>query len=177
MPPPTNSLSLRYRAGLPEAVAEIVLALTRSDGNVSRAAERLGVHHRTLCRWIAADPRLRTTVDAARGTSTEPHGAAGGRARAKATTKAERRETATRAARARWGVASATRETPAPVETPIARVVEEENRVRIVFVAKPDDTTRAMLRGRGFKWSPSAGAWQRMASPGAWYAARLIVRA
>ena len=35
------------------------------------------------------------------------------------------------------------------------------NRVRIYFDEKPDEDTRALLKGNGFRWSPSAGAWQR----------------
>jgi hypothetical protein len=66
-------------------------------------------------------------------------------------------------------------ETPAPAPLEAeggVRVVEEENRVRIYFPGKPDEAVRATLKSHGFKWAPSAGAWQRMASPDAWYWAR-----
>ncbi len=54
------------------------------------------------------------------------------------------------------------------------RVVEEENRVRIYFAGKPDDAKRAELKSRGFRWSPTAGAWQRHASETSWYYARKL---
>ena len=54
-------------------------------------------------------------------------------------------------------------------------IVETDNRVRIAFPGKPDDATRETLKSHGFRWSPSAGAWQRHASPDAWYWARKIV--
>jgi hypothetical protein len=37
----------------------------------------------------------------------------------------------------------------------------DENRIRIYFDGKPDEETRAILKGYGFRCSPSAGAWQR----------------
>lgn len=51
----------------------------------------------------------------------------------------------------------------------------EANRVQVRFPGKPDDATRARLRASGFLWAPSAGAWQRKATDGAWYAAKAIV--
>lgn len=51
----------------------------------------------------------------------------------------------------------------------------EANRVQVRFPGKPDDATRARLRANGFLWAPSAGAWQRKATEGAWYAAKVIV--
>jgi len=56
------------------------------------------------------------------------------------------------------------------------RIAEEDNRVRIFFPGKPDETTRKALRSHGFVWAPSAGAWQRKSSEGAWYWARTILR-
>ena len=48
------------------------------------------------------------------------------------------------------------------------RVAEcfEENRVRVFFDGKPRDAVRAILKANGFRWSPTAGAWQRMLNAG-----------
>jgi len=35
------------------------------------------------------------------------------------------------------------------------------DRLQMVFPAKPEPATIALLKSRGFKWAPSAGAWQR----------------
>ena len=37
----------------------------------------------------------------------------------------------------------------------------EAMRIQLIFDGKPDDATRAVLKSRGFRWSPSFGAWQR----------------
>jgi Domain of unknown function (DUF3560)/Large polyvalent protein associated domain 29 len=36
-----------------------------------------------------------------------------------------------------------------------------ENRVQIIFPGKPSEAVRSILKGSGFKWAPSQGAWQR----------------
>ena len=54
------------------------------------------------------------------------------------------------------------------------RVDEEGNRVRLFFPSKPSATIRDELKGSGFRWSPTAGAWQRMSSNQAWHEARRI---
>lgn len=48
------------------------------------------------------------------------------------------------------------------------RVAEcfEENRVRVFFDGKPSEAVRAILKANGFRWSPTAGAWQRMLNAG-----------
>lgn len=48
------------------------------------------------------------------------------------------------------------------------------NRIRIYFDAKPDEQTRILLKSRGFRWSPNAGAWQRQLNGNGLYAARRI---
>ncbi|HMM61779.1 MAG TPA: DUF3560 domain-containing protein, partial [Candidatus Rifleibacterium sp.] len=35
-----------------------------------------------------------------------------------------------------------------------------ENRLQIFFDSKPDEATREKLKSNGFRWAPSAGAWQ-----------------
>lgn len=71
--------------------------------------------------------------------------------------------------------ARATTPAPAAVEAPGARIEESDNRVRIVFDAKPAEDVRAALKAAGFRWAPSAGAWQRHASTQAWYQARRVL--
>lgn len=56
------------------------------------------------------------------------------------------------------------------------RIEESDNRVRVIFDAKPDEATRAELKRAGFRWSPTVGAWQRHASNAAWYEAKRIAR-
>ena len=38
---------------------------------------------------------------------------------------------------------------------------QEENRLQVFFDQKPDEETRNALKANGFRWAPSAGAWQR----------------
>ena len=47
----------------------------------------------------------------------------------------------------------------------------QDNRLQIYFDDKPDPDTRAELKSGGFRWSPSAGAWQRQLNDNAIYAA------
>lgn len=56
--------------------------------------------------------------------------------------------------------------TAAPQSTEIngVRIFEEENRTRMQFPAKPSPAQIAKLKSHGFRWSPSAGTWQRHAS-------------
>lgn len=51
---------------------------------------------------------------------------------------------------------------------------EADNRVQILFPGKPSNELRAALRSDGFRWAPSAGAWQRQLSPQARYRAEAI---
>ena len=50
----------------------------------------------------------------------------------------------------------------------------ELNRIQIFFDAKPDENIRSELKGRGFKWAPSKGAWQRQLNANGLYAVRQI---
>ena len=56
------------------------------------------------------------------------------------------------------------------------RIVDnvEDNRVQIFFPYKPDKPTRQTLKCYGFRWSPTAEAWQRQRSSTALYWARRI---
>jgi hypothetical protein len=55
------------------------------------------------------------------------------------------------------------------------RITDEDARTRILFPSKPTRETIAALKANGFRWSPTAGAWQRQATPAARAAARRIV--
>lgn len=61
-----SRLSLLYRMGEEEAYTQLKAALDAEGGNLVHTAERLGMSHRTLCRWVAGDPRLEKLVDSAR---------------------------------------------------------------------------------------------------------------
>lgn len=65
---------------------------------------------------------------------------------------------------------------PEPEEINGIRIEESDNRVRLIFAGKPGDEVRKFFKSRGFRWSPTAGAWQRHASTQAWYAARECAR-
>jgi hypothetical protein len=64
----------------------------------------------------------------------------------------------------------------APEKYGAIEVREEDNRVRIFFPGKPSEQDRKSLKQSGFKWSPTAGAWQRHASSTAWSLARDFAR-
>lgn len=48
------------------------------------------------------------------------------------------------------------------------------NRLQIFFDSIPDEEVRKALKGHGFKWARSVGAWQRQLTDNAIYAARCI---
>ena len=53
-------------------------------------------------------------------------------------------------------------------------VNQEVNRLQIVFDDRPDADLRTELKGEGFRWAPSQGAWQRQLTENAMRAARRI---
>lgn len=50
----------------------------------------------------------------------------------------------------------------------------DDNRIRVYFDSKPDEATRTILKGYGFRWSPKAGAWQRQDTRAGRSAMRMI---
>ena len=50
----------------------------------------------------------------------------------------------------------------------------EENRIMFLFPGKPDDDTRQLLKGHGFRWSPTRKAWVRMLNNPGRYAAMRV---
>ena len=55
-----------------------------------------------------------------------------------------------------------------------AKINETENRLQLLFDEKPSEEQRRELKGGGFKWAPSQGAWQRQLTRNAIYAAGRI---
>lgn len=51
---------------------------------------------------------------------------------------------------------------------------QDDMRLRLFFDGKPPAAARDILKSNGFKWAPSAGAWQRLLNNNARYAAKTI---
>lgn len=49
-----------------------------------------------------------------------------------------------------------------------------ENRCMFIFEGKPDEQKRNILKGHGFKWSPTRGAWVRQLNANGLYAAKTV---
>jgi hypothetical protein len=49
-----------------------------------------------------------------------------------------------------------------------------ENRLMFRFDGRPNEDTRVLLKGRGFKWSPTRNAWIRQWTDNALYAAQCV---
>ena len=52
---------------------------------------------------------------------------------------------------------------------------EEMNRLQLLFDEKPSDEKRAILKSRGFRWSPKNQVWQRQLTKNALYSTKLII--
>lgn len=59
------------------------------------------------------------------------------------------------------------------------RIVEdpETMRIKLIFDDKPDEQTREALKSNGFRWAPSAGAWQRVLNTNGRLAASRVLAA
>ncbi|HEY3498549.1 MAG TPA: DUF3560 domain-containing protein, partial [Polyangiaceae bacterium] len=91
--------------------------------------------------------------------------------------------TATRIRRLKQRITELESKAARPVEEPVSfgeitvsRDVDD-NRVRIAFPGKPAGSVIAELKRNGFRWSPTAGAWQRQDTESAWYHAKRIAEA
>ena len=58
------------------------------------------------------------------------------------------------------------------------RIVENPDaaRIQLFFDGKPSEAARAILKGRGFRWAPSEGAWQRHLNNAGRYAAKMAMK-
>lgn len=59
------------------------------------------------------------------------------------------------------------------------KIVEdpETMRIKLIFDDKPDEQTREALKSNGFRWAPSAGAWQRVLNANGRFAAGRVLAA
>lgn len=59
------------------------------------------------------------------------------------------------------------------------KIVEdpETMRIKLIFDDKPDEQTREALKSNGFRWAPSAGAWQRVLNTNGRFAADRVLAA
>jgi hypothetical protein len=67
-------------------------------------------------------------------------------------------------------------ETAGPVTIGDVEIRTEDNRTMLLFPGKPSEGIRIALKSHGFRWAPSSGAWQRLASNGAQHAAESIAK-
>ena len=51
----------------------------------------------------------------------------------------------------------------------------DENRLQVFFDEKPDEEKRGEMKRNGFRWAPSAGAWQRQLTRNAVYSAKHFI--
>lgn len=58
----------------------------------------------------------------------------------------------------------------------ILRENKEANRLQFIFEGKPSDAIRSALKSHGFRWSPTANAWQAFLTNRSRYQAKLIIQ-
>jgi hypothetical protein len=51
----------------------------------------------------------------------------------------------------------------------------DANRVQFVFDGKPSEAVREILKGHGYRWAPSEGAWQRQRTAAAVAGAKRLI--
>ena len=75
--------------------------------------------------------------------------------------------------------AEANRPEAEDIEGASYRITEDtdENRVMILFDAKPEKEIRDIVKRGGFKWSPSRSAWVRMLNNAGRWAAQDVAKA
>ena len=61
-------------------------------------------------------------------------------------------------------------------ENDLYRFFQADGRYQFVFDGKPADEVRAILKGNGFKWSPSRGAWVRQVTANARYSVKRVMQ-
>lgn len=81
-------------------------------------------------------------------------------------------------AQERQAIAAGEKAAPEPKNFTGGKLVEDidDNRLCLIFDAKPAAPIIAELKGRGFKWSPSRGAWVRMLNNTARYQAAFVIQ-
>lgn len=59
----------------------------------------------------------------------------------------------------------------------LVRVIENgaAARIQLFFAGKPEQAVRKLLKGNGFRWAPSEGAWQRHLNEAGRYAALRVI--
>ena len=62
------------------------------------------------------------------------------------------------------------------IETDLYTFKQDDGRYQFIFDGKPADEVRAILKGNGFKWSPSRGAWVRQVTANARYSAKRVMQ-
>lgn len=66
----------------------------------------------------------------------------------------------------------------AEIEREGVKIVEnvEANRLQLIFNDKPSEEIRALLKSKGFRWSPRYSAWQRQLTENAKYSTQMVLR-